>query len=211
MTVEVKCSKGFVALISDEDADLILPMRWNTKTFGTSDRARAYAWTRSIKPHLTAMHRLIMSFPKGFEVDHINGNGLDNRRETLRLATRSQNCVNQHASRSECGFRGVTFNKGRCVGKITVACKEIYTNRFFTAEEAARARDALALEYFGSFARLNFSQHDGYSQSLEGHSARSVTPIPGPGMPIPDLTTTVPIYTSLSSMSPFSPIKLGEL
>jgi hypothetical protein len=128
----------------------------------------------------SAIHRLVMDAPKGMDVDHINGNGLDNRKENLRICTRAQNMMNQKLkSHSASGYKGVQYTPtqrykytSKKTGITTV--KEykvknpyrayvgdgkgghISCGRWATAEEAARARDKKALELHGEFALLNF-------------------------------------------------------
>jgi hypothetical protein len=96
------------------------------------------------------MHRQIMGAKEGQEIDHINGNGLDNRRENLRIVTRSQNLANRPAFKSsKSGYKGVRKNKNG-TGKM------IYGLQFDAPEEAARAYDRCALMFFGEHAQLNF-------------------------------------------------------
>jgi len=107
------------------------------------------------------MHRLIMGNPQGMEVDHINGNGLDNRRCNLRVVTTSQNQANQHARRGRSSFKGVFKQRSRWRARIHVQQKGINLGSFLTEEEAARAYDAAALHYFGEHACLNFPRQEG--------------------------------------------------
>lgn len=108
------------------------------------------------------MHVLLMGSREGFQVDHCNGNGLDNRRENLRWATSSQNMANkgiQGSSRQR--YKGVIPPRGRykhwraCVTKNGVRHS---LGPFASQEQAARAYDAKALELFGDYARINFPE-----------------------------------------------------
>lgn len=107
-------------------------------------------------------HRLIWMIVHGEdpglrEVDHVNGDGLDNRSCNLRLATHKQNMANMlRAKRSQAGFIGV-----RAYGNSFRAClmidnKVVYRHGFKTAEEAAMSRDVMAIKARGDFASLNF-------------------------------------------------------
>lgn len=101
------------------------------------------------------MHREILNAPNDMDVDHKDGNGLNNTRANLRLATQSQNLCNRVA---ESGYKGVGFQKrnGKWRARIKINRKEIYIGEFASAEDAARAYDVAALKHHGEFARLNF-------------------------------------------------------
>ena len=105
------------------------------------------------------VHRLILNPPPDLLVDHVNGDGLDNRRTNIRVATRSQNNANSNIF-NPLGYRGVCLvPSGRFKATISDrerAQKSRYIGTFDTPSEAARAYDAAALERFGEFARLNF-------------------------------------------------------
>jgi len=112
-------------------------------------------------------HRLILSRIMGRElkrtehVDHINHNGLDNRRENLRIATPSQNHGNIKKQRGVYTsiYKGVCFEsryKLKWLASIKVGGVQMYIGRYPTEEEAARAYDKKAKELFGEFAYLNF-------------------------------------------------------
>jgi hypothetical protein len=107
------------------------------------------------------MHRLITGAPAGVEVDHRNGNGLDNRRSNLRLATTSQNQGNQRLSRANTsGFKGVHWDKHRAKWKASIAGdnNDKHLGHFTDPSEAAHAYDSAARLRFGRFASVNFPQ-----------------------------------------------------
>ena len=107
------------------------------------------------------MHRLIMNPPKGMVVDHINGNGLDNRRCNLRICTQAENSRNsrKHAD-GRSRFIGVHPHRDKWDAVVTRQGKTHYAGSFDDEVEAAKARDRLALELHGQFARLNFPPQD---------------------------------------------------
>lgn len=104
------------------------------------------------------MHQAILSTIDGSVPDHKNGNGLDNRRDNLRPATRSQNCGNRRTVVNKSGFKGVSWasKDKKWRARIGVSGKALFLGTFATADEAAHAYDAAALKHFGEFARLNF-------------------------------------------------------
>lgn len=91
------------------------------------------------------------------QADHINGNGLDNRRENLRLATKSQNNANRRISKNnKSGYKGVSWHKasGKWVAGIKVNGKSINLGGYDTPEQAHKAYCDAAIKYFGEFANF---------------------------------------------------------
>jgi hypothetical protein len=103
------------------------------------------------------MHRLILTAPSELQVDHINQNRLDNRRDNLRLATRSQNNAHRRMMPSNSsGYRGVNRHKQQWEARIKYQNQRIYLGSFANPEDAALIYDAAALLLFADFAKLNF-------------------------------------------------------
>ena len=105
------------------------------------------------------MHRMIMDTPNELVCDHINHDGLDNRRKNLRNCTRQQNSFNISAMRdSSVPLKGVSFNKKtkKYVGRICVDGKSVHLGTFDEAAGAGRAYDEAAKKWHGEFANLNF-------------------------------------------------------
>src|SRR3990167_502602 len=109
------------------------------------------------------LHSLIVPAPTGYVVDHRDGDGLNNRRSNLRVATPTQNLRNARKMRTINGgstsssFKGVyRISDRQFKVTITVDGSQVYGGRFKTELEAARRYDELARKYFGEFARVNF-------------------------------------------------------
>lgn len=153
----VPLTRGLWALVDDADFDRIVQFSW------CAVRRRNGAWAATSHVSNRAnqqMHRVICETSR--LVDHINGDGLDNRRSNLRPANHSQNGANSAKRKGASGFKGVTFDKTprrvrRWQAQIRVNYKRIHLGRFGTPEEAARAYDSAARKYFGAFARCNFA------------------------------------------------------
>lgn len=151
-----KRTAGRVALIDDEDAELVNRYRWR---LGGHDRyAVTWAGPRSSR-HSLYMHVLIMGRTG---VDHINCDTLDNRRANLRFATRSQNHANRLPYRDRTSqYKGVFWHTRdkRWQAGIGIAPRRYrYLGHFTDEIEAAKAYDAAARELFGEYARPNFEE-----------------------------------------------------
>lgn len=149
----IKLSKGYVALIDNIDFYKVSKFKWWVSTRAGNTR---YAY-RMLGRTTQRMHRFILGLrnKQRIEVDHVNGDGLDNRKANLRTCTRSQNLANSDRVLGVSGFRGV-YGRENSQAKIGVNRKVIYLGRFGSPVEAARAYDVAAIRYFGAFARLNF-------------------------------------------------------
>ena len=106
------------------------------------------------------MHRLILDAPPGTTVDHIDGNGLNNRRDNLREASHSQQAANsqRHYDKQHSRYKGVFFQNatGKWYVRLMVRGHFFYGGQLFTNEiEAAAMYDGLARKHFGEYARTN--------------------------------------------------------
>jgi len=114
---------------------------------------------RRVGRKVIMMHRFILAAPKNLVVDHINHNGLDNRKLNLLLCTRAENCRNRRPfSLKGSRYKGVSWDKKRKLFLASIRCKGKYYNlgRFKSEIKAARAYDKKAKELFGQYAYLNF-------------------------------------------------------
>jgi len=155
-----KLAAGRVALIDDEDWDLVSQYQWNVLEMFRAGRVNGpYARAKS-GPQQILMHNLITGWPR---VDHIDFNGLNNQRSNLRPATALQNKANQRPRLDSVSsaFKGVSWQQrpgraGRWIARIMVDGHRRTIGRFLDEEAAARAYDAAALAAWGEYAWLNF-------------------------------------------------------
>lgn len=159
---EIPLTQGKVALVDDEDYERVAAFKWHATC--SSRKRRWYAARNATLPDgrqtKVRMHRFILNAVTALQVDHENGDGLDNRRSNLRPASNGQNQHNRSLSPSSTtGFKGVTFHRrwNRYYARIYNDGKEISLGYFADARSAAVAYDIRARELFGEFARTNFS------------------------------------------------------
>lgn len=140
------------ALVDDEAYDWLSQINWHYH-HSTYYTEYAYCYPKiDGKRVRILMHRLILDAPKGMEVDHINQNGLDNRLENIRIATRSQNNANRVSCRnSSSPYKGVCKTPNGWVANSFGQ----YLGLFRNEKDAALAYNSFALKKMGSFALLN--------------------------------------------------------
>ena len=156
---------NLVAIIDDRDAASVLPYNWHVKIRKhRNGRLDIYAarWITGGPRRRIAMHQHLLGDKPGFEIDHHDGDGLNNRRKNLRFCTKAQNQWNGSRRRDNVsGFKGVTFDRGKRIGRkrwkasIQFNHKRINLGRYLSPREAADAYDAAALKLFGEFSRTN--------------------------------------------------------
>jgi len=146
-------------LVDDCDAARVIKHAWKLQRADQNEE-RFYVYT-TIKGRKIYLHHFILENHAEVTVDHRNGDGLDNRRENLRLASRSQNNANRSV-RNSTGYRGVARDRKKFRAFISDPSREkrksIHLGSFDSPEAAARAYDQAALKRWGEFARLNFEE-----------------------------------------------------
>ncbi len=160
--ITIELTQGKVALIDDKDATRITPFKWfaiRVRKNGRWYAGRKLPRRGKKQQDLLYMHREILNAPAGMVVDHINGDGLDNRRQNLRITTGVENSRNRPKNtRNKSGFKGVTIVKDKFVARIRHFGKDIHIGTFGSDIEAARAYDTKSKELHGIHARLNFPE-----------------------------------------------------
>lgn len=156
-TVSILLPSNDIILFSEEDRDLVIGIKWYCVTNSSGNK---YA-RGSFQGRRVFMHRHILGLVTNDErqVDHINHNGLDNRRENIRICTRAQNQANKRQQRGTSKFKGVFFHTkaNKWAACISLAGRNIYLGVFEKEHEAALAYDTKATVLFGEFACTNAS------------------------------------------------------
>lgn len=142
-------TKGKFALVDELDYPILKMYKWHYANWGNHAKTKINGTEKFLH------HFILGDIPKGKEVDHINGNGLDNRRENLRIVTHHQNQMNRRGH-SKLGVKGVIFTKyGKFRARIKFLGKDISLGNFETLDKASQVYNQKAQELFGEFARLN--------------------------------------------------------
>ena len=155
----IKTRDGLDILVDNEDYEALIKNMW-------CKLGPVYAGYRVSSNGICKrvwMHRFIWeshngNIPKGYEIDHVDGNPLNNRLENLRLATRTQNNINSCKRKNcSCKYKGVSWNKyhKKWEAYINIDKKRIKLGYFTSQYKAARAYDEKAVEVYGEFARVN--------------------------------------------------------
>ncbi len=148
-TVRYPLRNGGFTLIDREDLPKLSGYTWYQHC--------GYARARTNEGEVHLSH-LLLTCPEGYEIDHINRNRLDNRKENLRIATRSENCANRGSfSHSSSRFKGVHWSKKSKRWEVAIRKdgRQEYIGSFDDEVAAASAYNHYAREMWGPFAVLN--------------------------------------------------------
>lgn len=158
---QIKLTQGKVAIVDNEDFERLNKYKWYANYMH-----KYWYVVRNIKKNkgkqkTEFMHRVIMNVPDYLEIDHINHNGLDNRRCNLRVCTRSENNMNRRPRKGTSSYyKGVCWDKRskKWIVRIQSNKKCIYLGCFNNEIVAAHFYDMKAKKLFGEFAYLNFKE-----------------------------------------------------
>lgn len=142
----IALTRGKNAIVDATDYDCLNEQNWSMNA--------GYAAFRDGN-RCVLMHRLLLNFPEGMEIDHINGNRLDNRRANLRICSHMENLANRGKnSNNTSGFKGVTFDKKKklYVAQLKRDSKNVFLGYSATPEGAALIRRTAEIQHFGEFA-----------------------------------------------------------
>lgn len=162
---EIQLTKGYVAVVDQADFEWVNQWAWRVCSHHENANHNYACRTKKL-PDGTAlvlyMHKEIAGVEDGL-VDHIDGDGLNNRRSNLRAATHTQNMRNRRPSKvNRTGYKGVEWDaKGKCWrARIRVDKSRIGLGSFDSKHDAARAYNEAAKRLHGDFARLNVVPDD---------------------------------------------------
>ena len=162
MAKEIPLTKGYVAIVDDEDYERVAEFKWHAVVTETGLVRPRRNSTKECQQ--TELHRFILEPKDGEFVDHINGDTLDNRRANLRVCNKSQNAANtpKTGKKTHSKYKGVSYlnHAKKWLAYIRVNYKQKHLGYFTKQEEAAKAYDIAAEENFGEFARLNFPRKE---------------------------------------------------
>lgn len=154
----IQLTQGKTAIIDDEDYERVSRFRW----YAFRNQHGNWYARRSPLGTTQCMHRFILDLPPHYpEVDHVDGDGLNNRRLNLRTATTAQNQANSRTRKdNSSGYKGVGRQQrsSKWHARIKVSGKTLQLGVYDTPEAAAKAYDSKALELRGPFARVNFTE-----------------------------------------------------
>lgn len=155
--VWIPLTQGRVAVIDFDDFEKVRGMKW----YAHKERRRFYACREDCATGKRVyLHRLLIAGSPGLQVNHINGDGLDNRQENLQVCTLQQNSfAHQHKRKNTSSkYRGVSWDNQneRWRANIKLNGKLIFLGRFEEELYAANAYDTAAIKYFGEYAAPNF-------------------------------------------------------
>jgi len=159
MSREIELSQGYVAKVDAEDYKWLNQRKWHVAIICGTPRAAHTINNEHGKTVHLYMSRVILEARKGFVVDHIDHDALNNQRDNLRECTKTQNRQNSRKQKRHTSsqFKGVFWEKRRqkWVARIVIDKRRIYIGQFDDELDAARSYNDAALEHFGEFALLN--------------------------------------------------------
>ncbi len=165
--MKIPLTRGMFAEIDDADVSLVSGHRWHVSSLRPNGVHYAQARIGGKRGKLIYMHRLLLGFP-ALSVDHMDGDGLNNRRGNLREATRAEQARNSRASATKrsktSAHKGVSYwDRPKWIPRSKTGCwkaalwtgEKTIARYAKTETEAARLYNEMAREHFGAFAKLN--------------------------------------------------------
>ncbi len=156
---EIILTQGKTATVDDADFEYLSQFKWCAVCSDNKWYAK-----RSLphgpgekQKHITMQNDLLGKPPKGMEIDHRDGNGLNNKRDNVRVCTHHQNLMNKAGHGKTSKFKGVTRRKDMNFYRASIGYfgKVIHLGYFREERAAALAYNDAAQRFFGTYARLN--------------------------------------------------------
>jgi len=157
--MEIPLTRNATAIVDDEDYDRLMEHSWALNPEGQGYAVRKGS-KRKGEPRTVAMHQEILRVPDGMQIDHINGNGLDNRKANLRPVDVQQNAFNRKKPEVLCTskYKGVLKRKGKknWTARIKFNDRHVELGGWYPTEEyAAAAYNFASRIFFGEYRREN--------------------------------------------------------
>ena len=154
--MEIELTQGEIAIVDDEDYERAIAYKWHVSA-GYKEIKYARTNIKIGRQRTTlSLHRFILQTHEDQEVDHINGDGLDNRKSNLRLCTHGQNQQNCRSFKNvKSKYKGVFPIGDKWTAHIYFNKKLRHLGYYCSENEAAKIYNLFAIKYFGQFARLN--------------------------------------------------------
>lgn len=154
---KIELTQGYFALVDDEDFEYLNQWKWSIYSRPSHSKTlyaiRNYRKEDGIKGTIK-MHQQLLGKIENTQIDHVDGNGLNNSRKNLRRVKHGQNIANRPVTKNNLlKLKGVTKRKNRFQARIIVNKKQIHLGSFKTAKEAHEAYKKAALELHGEFAK----------------------------------------------------------
>lgn len=158
---KIELTRGAFALVDDEDYARIAKSSWAYNPQGVGYAVRKGNKRRG-EPRTVQMHREVLHAPCGVQIDHINGNGLDNRKSNLRYANTQKNAFNRGKPNVPCSsqYKGVyrRHNSPTWKAHIKYNARHVELGSFGSEELAAAAYNFAAKVMFGEYRRENMQE-----------------------------------------------------
>lgn len=149
----------FDILVDDEDLERCIQYATNQQNkeglWSVRKKKNTHYASSESNGVFMSLHRFVMNAKEGFDIDHQNHEGLDNRKQNLREATDAQTCQNRLKTKGKSIYKGVTVENGKYRATIWIKRKKIYLGMFQNEADAALAYNKAAKLHWGEFANLN--------------------------------------------------------
>lgn len=153
---KIKLTQGKYTIVDNIDFEWVNSFKWYAKKQGEKSKVARNITNKKGTQDTVLLHRIIMKCPKGMEVDHIDGDPLNNQRKNLRLCTKKQNRQNKGFSKNnQSGYKGVTLHRNVYEVYVRKNNRHTFVGSHKNKHEAAKIYNKEAKKVFGKFSKLN--------------------------------------------------------